>query len=193
MVRKLLLLLFIPVSLFAQEESGRYVHRGLFCFRGSIAYGKMLKLDANNSYLEGNTEYFADDNISLRGDVYFFTGHFNSDAPFKMYHSLLTGAMYHFKTNNHFDPYFGLEVGMNLGQASNPTFGQPTPTFAPVTTPEKTFTPLFSPIIGFNFFGNKWFHLALSARYVTGNFADNYNAVSLGEFRFSFGLGFNLN
>lgn len=195
MVKKILLFLLFPVTLFAQENesSGRFVHKGLFCFRGSISYGKLFKLDANNTFLVGNLEYFPDDHISLRSDVYFFTGHFNGNAPFNFDHSLFSGALYHFKTNNHFDPYLGMEVGINYAQATNPAFGQPIPSFAPVTPPSKTFTPLFSPIIGFNYFGNNWFHIAVCARYIGGNFADNYNAVSLSEFRFTFGLGFNFN
>lgn len=193
MVIRILIAVLIPVSIFAQESGGAYIHKGLFCTRGSIAYGQMTRLNAKNIYLEGDIEYYIDDQVSLRADSYFFMGSFNSDKPFKMNHSIFTGVVYHFKTKSHFDPYIGIEPGINLAQATDICMGQPCLQVLPAKEPEKTASPLVSPIIGFNFFGNNWFHIAISARYVMGNFADNYNHVSLGEFRFSFGLGFNIN
>lgn len=193
MVRKFLILMLFPLQVFSQETMEQYIHKGLFCVRGSISFGKMTGLNANNIFLEGDIEYYVDDNISLRGDAYFFMGSFNSDNPFKIHHSIFTGVLYHFKTKNHFDPYIGIEPGINLAQATDICMGQPCLQVLPAVAPEKAASPLLSPIVGFNFFGNKWFHISASARYVLGTFSDNYNTASLGEFRFSFGLGFNIN
>jgi len=54
--------------------------------------------------------------------------------------------------------------------------------------------PLMSEVIGFNYYGDKYFHLFAELRLVQGNHMSTYSKPqSLNELRFSFGLGFNLN
>ncbi len=170
-----------------------FTHPGLFLFRGSLAVGGMTKLDVKNVFIEGNVEYFLDRRVSIRGDGYFFANHTGDYKPFKIHHSLFTGAMFHKFTKGDFDPYVGIEVGINYAQATDPYLGG-TGSIAvvPVEEATKTASPLFSPLIGFNYFGGKFFHITMHARYIMGNFMDNYNSVSLGEWRISFGLGFNI-
>lgn len=188
----ILLVLFAAGKSNAQEGK-QYIHKGLFCARGALSYGKMFELSANQIYLDGNIEFYLDEKVSLRGSGYWFLSSFNGKTPLKLHHSLFAGPLYHFKTKSHFDPYIGLEPGINLGQAGNPCFGDPClQTLLPYEM-EMVATPLISPSIGFNYYGQKWFHLWLSARYIAGRFMDNYNSASLNEFRISFGLGFNIN
>jgi hypothetical protein len=101
-----------------------FTHPGLFLFRASIAVGGLTKLNAGTVFFEGNTEYFIDRRVSLRGDVYFFGGHTGDYKPFKMHHSILTGAMFHKYTKGDFDPYAGIEVGINYAQATDPYLGR---------------------------------------------------------------------
>jgi hypothetical protein len=169
-----------------------FTHPGLFLFRGSIAVGGLTKLNAGTVFFEGNTEYFIDRRVSLRGDVYFFGGHTGDYKPFKMHHSLLTGAMFHKLTKGDFDPYAGIEVGINYAQATDPYLGGTGSLLVPVESVSKVLSPIFSPVVGFNYYGGKFFHLSMHARYIMGTFMDNYNVTSLGEWRISFGLGFNL-
>lgn len=169
-----------------------FTHPGLFLFRGSIAVGGLTKLNAGTVFFEGNTEFFIDRRVSLRGDVYFFGGHTGDYKPFKMHHSLLTGAMFHKFTKGDFDPYAGIEVGINYAQAVDPYLGGTGSLLVPVETVSKVLSPIFSPVVGFNYYGGKFFHLSIHARYILGKFMDNYNVTSLGEWRISFGLGFNL-
>lgn len=170
-----------------------FTHPGLFLFRGSIAVGGMTGMKVKNVYFDGNMEYFIDRKVSLRGDGYFFATSYSDLKPFKMHHSLFTGAMFHKVTQGDFDPYLGLEMGINLAQAVDPYLGG-TGSIAvtPPEAPSKVFSPTLSPVLGFNYYGGKFFHLSMHARYIIGKFMDNYNAVSLGEWRISFGLGFNI-
>lgn len=169
-----------------------FTHPGLFLFRGSLAVGGLTKLNAGTVFVEGNMEYFLDRKVSIRGDGYFFAAHTGDYKPFKMHHSLYTGAMFHKITKGDFDPYAGLEVGINYAQATDPYLGGIGSSVVPVEAPSKVFSPTFSPVAGFNYYGGKFFHLTMHARYIFGTFMDNYNVASLGEWRISFGLGFNL-
>lgn len=188
-----LFFLLLPLAVFSQEEKeGTFIHKGLFCARGAISYGKMLDLNANNIYLDGNIEYYLNEKVSLRGDGFWFVNAFNGNKPFELHHSLFAGPVFHFKTQSPFDPYFMLEPGINLARASDPCFGDPCITVAPPEEMELTATPLISPGIGFNYYGSRWFHIWCNVRFVSGKFMDNYNSVALNEFRFSFGLGFNI-
>jgi hypothetical protein len=169
-----------------------FTHPGLFLFRASLAVGGLTKLKAGTVFVEGNMENFLDRKVSIRGDGYFFAAHTGDYKPFKMHHSLFTGAMFHKSTSGDFDPYAGIEVGINYAQATDPYLGGIGSAVVPVEAPSKVFSPTFSPVVGFNYYGGKFFHLTMHARYIFGTFMDNYNVASLGEWRISFGLGFNL-
>ncbi|MBX7095173.1 MAG: hypothetical protein K1X56_10645 [Flavobacteriales bacterium] len=198
MVKKFLILTALFGTLIPGKAQGgsQYIHKGLIAARGALCYGKMFDLKANNIYLDGNVEYYLDNKVSLRGDGYLFMNSFNGNKPLKIHHSLFAGPLYHFKTNISFDPYIGLQPGINLGEAVNATLGTPSYNtqilIAPPEEMEMVATPLISPIIGFNFYGTKWFHIWCNLRYIQGRFLDNYNSASLSEFRVSFGLGFNI-
>jgi len=176
----------------SKKKVAGFTHPGLFLFRASLAVGGLTKLKAGTVFVEGNTEYFLDRRVSLRGDIYIFGAHTGDYMPFKMHHSLYTGAMFHKYSSGDFDLYGGLEVGINYAQATDPYLGGIGSMVVPVEAPSKVFSPTFSPVIGFYYFGGKFFHLTMHARYIMGTFMDNYNVASLGEWRISFGLGFNL-
>jgi len=56
-----------------------------------------------------------------------------------------------------------------------------------------TFNPLYSGLVGMNYYATKFFHLFISARYLSGKHLSNApEPLRLDEFRFSFGLGFNV-
>jgi hypothetical protein len=100
--------------------------------------------------------------------------------------------MFHLYTAGDFDPYAGLEMGINYAQATDPYLGGIGSSVVPAESVTQVFSPTLSPVVGFNYYGGKFFHLSMHARYIVGKFMDNYNVASLGEWRISFGLGFNL-
>ena len=195
MVKKFLAIaLFIPLLAPAQESSDKYyIHEGLFCVRGSLAYGNMVSLKSNHIYLVGGVEYFVNDRISLSGDSYFFVNSFNGNKPFDAWHSTFAGALFHLPVKGQTNIYFGLQPGVNFGKAVDPCLGQPCLEIVYPEEPGLTISPVASGVLGLRYFGTKWFHLNIDTRYIAGNFMDNYNRVSMGEWRLSFSLGFNFN
>jgi len=189
MVKQIVIILFfMPLFLFSQEESS-VIDKGLVRFQGTIGMGKLLNLNETNIFLTGNLEYYIQSLISARGDVYYFLK--NDENSLKQNHQLFSGASYHIKTNNNFDPYIGFQPGMALTQSFNsPRKGnESVQQFSSSTS----YSPLISGVVGFNYYASKWFHLFVDGRIVQGRHLSNFNAVSLNEVRISFGLGFNFN
>ena len=192
----LAVLLSVVEATFSQEEKSQYIRKGLIRSMGTISPGILLKENVSTISIYGTLEGYISDNISLRGDSYFYVkGKDNAgNDPFEFNHSTFSGASYHFKTKNHFDPYFAVEPGISITQTS-------------VICPDvaiqgnycsgATYTsvnPLISSAIGFNFYFQKLFHLFAEGRYISGNYlSDASSPKSLNELRFSFGLGFNIN
>lgn len=164
--------------------------KGLLRVQGTISFGKMFSLDANNIYLHGDLEYFVENGFSVKSDIFYFLNSFNGNQPFRMNHSLFSGVMFHSKTTRNLVPYFGIQAGINFAEASDMCMGQPCVQIVPPEPIAKAVNPLFSATAGMNYYSGKFFHLFIQTRYVAGVFSDNYNRANLGEIRLSFGLGF---
>ena len=191
--KSILFLAFIlPAALFAQEDTKeQFIHRGLFRAMGSFAEGTMFEQGVTNIYLTGNIEYYISDNVSFRGDGNYFISTLGDQAPFNFNHSVFSGADFHFKTKNHFDPYIGIAPGVSIAEV-NPYWNNPLMNV--VALPTKSYVaPLASMVVGFNLYFQKAFHLFMETRYIYGRHLSNYAPQSLSELRFTFGLGFNLN
>ncbi len=190
MVRTLIIALgmLMVIPGIAQEESSRFVHQGLIRTQATISLG-MMRDDARNMYLHGDLEYFMHENVTVRSDAYFYLGATSDYEPLKLNHSLFVGAMYHFPTNNRFDPYVGVQPGIAYAQRILPYTDVQGNTLYSNTT----FNPLISGTVGANYYGSKWFHVFVNARMVRGKLLSDVAPKHLDEFRISFGLGFNFN
>lgn len=180
----------------AQEEKTQYIRKGLIRSQGTIAPGILLKGNTSTISLYGTFEGYISNYISLRGDSYFYVkGKDNSgNDPFEFNHSTFSGASYHFKTKNHFDPYFAIEPGISITKQTPPSLECTSMNPHCPATGNTSFNPLFSSALGFNFYFQKWFHLFGEARYLSGkHLSEADTPLSLNELRFAFGLGFNLN
>jgi hypothetical protein len=180
----LLLLVFINVFHVMSQEEIDYTHKGLVRTTLTFATGFMPKQKINNLYLTGNIEYYADQKISFRGDGMYFFNSMNQDKTLKQNHSLYGGAAYHFPNKN-FDPFIGLQTGLAISQIGSLYQDSPKADIG--------YNPLVSPIAGFNFYAQKWFHLFVNARYNFGKHLASDAIIPLNELSFSFGLGFNVN
>ena len=177
----LLLISIIPVSM-AQEAS--IIRPGLIRTQLTISPSYMFSDKQSYFYLHGNLEGFLEEKISLAGEGYFSLGNTSSDKTiFDYNHSMFFGINWHFtKKNNDF--YVGIQPGLsftklnvvenNLTNAANGT------------------NPLFSSVVGYNFYLNRIFHFFLQSRIVLGQHSYD-TAKDLAELRFSAGLGFNIN
>ena len=179
---------------FGQETKKQFIHKGLLRAQGTIAPGIMLKENTSTISIHGNLEYYASDDVSVRGDSYYFLN--DDQKKFSANHSILAGASYHLKTKSHFDPYIGFQPGIAIASRSDVTHvmsDMPLPDYYAIA-PKPQLCPLISPVLGFNFYFQRVFHLFMEARYIAGKYLpdDGDPVYSLSELRFSFGLGFNL-
>jgi hypothetical protein len=68
----LLCLILLPLISPAQEESSkRYVHKGLLSGDASIAPGMLLKQNVSTVSIPGTLEYFWDEHVSIKADIYY--------------------------------------------------------------------------------------------------------------------------
>ncbi|HTB30870.1 MAG TPA: hypothetical protein VK808_02530 [Bacteroidia bacterium] len=173
-----LLLTFTSV---AQSDSA-FIHKGLLRAAGTFAFGTMPQNSISNAYLTGNIEYYAEKKISVRGDLYYFLNSTTKNSPLNKNDALYFGAYYHIPTHSHFDPVLGLQPGISYTQMN-----------IDGANDIATICPLASAVVGFNFFGQKWFHVQVNVRYTIGEHLTAYDETNISELSFNFGLGFNLN
>jgi hypothetical protein len=198
MVKKIIFLLAVVILSvsegsfsFAQEAKTQFIHKGILRATATISPGKLIDANGTTISLHGILEYYVANNISIRGDSYYFLkGSFlNRYDLLEVNHEMLAGVSYHFKTKNHFDPYLTLEPGVSITRVSE----HPDDKYYIRST---TANPLISFGAGFNYYFERWFHLFAETRYISGKYmAMDYHpgSLSLNEIKFSFGLGFNLN
>jgi hypothetical protein len=187
-----ILLFFIAKSGFSQQgEKEQYIRKGLLRAQGNIASGKMLAYNQGGIYICGDLEYYLDNVTSLRGETFYFINATNKNVPEKllMNHSTFSGVLFHAKTKGGLDPFIGLQPGIAITQMqSQYPVGEDFTDY-----PSKvTASPLFSGLVGINYYAPKFFHLFLNARYIKGTHLGNTGTYNLDEIRFSFGLGFNI-
>lgn len=176
--------LLLGNSIFAQEEI--IIDKRLIRAQLTISPSKMLDFNESRFYLHGNLEGYVSKKVSISGETYFDLGSLTEDQnSFDFNHKLFFGTNYHFTKGNS-DFYLGIQPGVAITKLNIPTI---------LTVGESTKTgvnPLFSLPIGYNFYVNRFFHFFLQSRFILGQ--HNYDAsVSLNEFVFSAGLGFNVN
>jgi hypothetical protein len=184
-IKNITLLFFLFISIGktnAQEKT--IIRKGLLRAQGTICTSYFFSDKQSCFYLHGNLEGYVSSKISLAGEVYYSLG--NSSGKNSIYefnHSLFFGSAYHFTKKNN-DLYLGIQPGVSFTKinANEINF---TPTHMGID-------PLFSPVIGYNFYVHKFFHFFLQSRFIVGQ--HNFDVhKDLSEFRFSAGLGFNIN
>ncbi len=178
----LALALFITTCSIAQYDSG-YVHKGILAGVGTVGVGEMPTHNISNLYVTGNLEYYTEKNVSVRGDGYFFVNSTEQNSPLKQNSSVYFGGFYHFRTHSGFDPLIGLQPGAAFARTNDSAYGK---------TDAGAISPLFSIVGGFNFFGEKWFHIQANIRYTVGQESTQQSQFNLTEWSFNFGLGFNI-
>ena len=184
---KSIVLIFVSVVPFfanARQDSSRYVHKGLLRAQVTISPGFMLNEGVTNIYIHGDLEYFVEDNISVRGDFYYYLNTIGDKKPFIANNATFFGAVYHFPTASSLDPYIGIQPGVAYSQANTQLL---------IYDNKATANPLISSVAGINYYASKIFHLFMSVRYVSGkHLSDAPSPLSLNEVKLSFGLGWNI-
>lgn len=167
-----------------KAQDSPIIRKGLLRVQGTISTSKMFSANRSNFYLHGNLEGYVSSKVSFAGEVYYGLGDISvSTSIFDYNHSLFFGASYHFTKKNN-DLYLGLQPGVSFTKLNASQ--------TPFNAAHAGIDPLFSSLIGYNFYVNNYFHFFLQSRLVLGqhNF-DIHQDIS--EIRFSAGLGFNIN
>lgn len=191
-MKKFLYLLFfaalLPFSLFSQEP--QFLKEGLFRTQATLSSGNMIKHPVTHIYLSGDIEYYLTEQISIKGESYYFLGSMMNNHFFKYNHSSFAGISFHFLEKKIFDPYVSFQPGAAFSRVdllpNSPSDSR--------TSYNSTVNPLLSVSLGLNYYATKYFHLFMSTQYINGKYLSNAPyPISLDELRISFGLGFNLN
>ena len=162
---------------------------GLIRVQGNIALGKPLATGGTNMYWVGDLDCHLRDNISISSGFYYFLGSYNNDKIFSQNHMVFLGASYHFKTNNHFDPYFGILPAIAVSQLNSNSVAFSDST-KPVSTYPWTANPLFAVQAGVVYYANRFFNVFVNVKYQTGKHYSDIAPVSMDEVKISFGLGY---
>ncbi|MDQ3192860.1 MAG: hypothetical protein M3Q58_14800 [Bacteroidota bacterium] len=163
---------------------------GILRAQTTLSTGNMLHYKVTHIYLSGDLEYFLSEQISIKGESYYFLGSMMSNHFFKYNHSSFAGVSYHLLKNNIFDPYISIQPGAAFSLAQRGFYN----TDENLNSYNTTINPLLSVSLGFNYFASKYFHLFINTQYINGKYLSNAPyPISLDELRISFGLGFNLN
>lgn len=184
-IKKCFVLLLLCFSIGVNAQTATYVPRkGLIKAMATLSPGKMFGYNESYFYLHGNVEGYVSDRVSISGEGYVSLGQ-QTKAPeaFKTINNLFFGINYHFIKKNG-DFFIGAQPGVCIAELE---------TFAPKVPQAHTGTsPVFSALIGYNYFVGRYFNFFVEARYIAGS--HNYDMhKDLSEIRFSAGLGFNIN
>lgn len=168
----------------SQAQDVPQIRAGLIRTHLTITPSYMFSGGQSYFYLHGNLEGYLSSHLSVTGDSYYYLGNLSAgNGIFKFNHSIFCGFSWHFTKNSH-DLYLGFEPGVALTQLNAAEND--------LATTHIGVNPLFSPFLGYNFYVYKIFHFFLQTRLVAGE--HNYDLhKNLTEFRFSAGLGFNIN
>jgi hypothetical protein len=192
-------LLIFTTALSAQQVHSQYIHQHLVRADASIVRGYMFRSDLKNVHLNGNLEYYLDNKISVRGDANYMLGSIGNTEEFMFLKddiSVMLGCTYHFKTENHFDPYVIFQPGVAYTSSyidlSTSAFEQGISVDG-VRRYNGSLSPLASVGVGANYYFQRFAHLFLETRYVHGqHLSEAPSPISLDELRITFGLGFNV-
>jgi hypothetical protein len=184
------LTLVIPLITLAQDTEG-IVKKGLLACKGTLAIGIPTDYEGTNMYVSGNLQYYIEDNISYRGELWFFLGTDSEEQLFNQNSTLFTNFNYHITTKNNIDPYIGIGPGLSWTQLKEPDIALLDVTNYPISSYKSSLSPVASATIGINYY-TKWTHLFIEAKYVQGIHTSDIPAVSLNELRIAFGFGFNM-
>lgn len=161
-----------------------FIKDGQIRAKAAISPGIVLNYPLKPVYIEGDLEYYLNEHVSVRGTGYYNVSDNDLFSMFKYNHSLFAGLSYHFTRERKFDPFVSFEPGFAFSKVEGINLEN--------DKRLNSVDPLISGNAGINFYATKYFHLTAEARYIHGKHRSYYLNMPMNEFRFSFGLGFNI-
>jgi hypothetical protein len=190
--------LLFSAEIFAQEENA-FVYKNMLKATATLAPGYMFSQTQTNIYVHGHLEYFPEEKISLRGDVFWFVGAQQKPQLLSANNTLLFGGLYHMHKNR-FDFFIGMQTGMGFTKPADTNYDIYNVNGSSYTLTQGTNSytlkalPVLSPFTGITFYPGKYVNFFLEARYVSGRYF-GYNGglvLHMDEIRISAGLGFQI-
>jgi len=185
---KILLLLVLPNFLAAQQKDSTTSLSRTLILQATMSPGHMFYHGGLwNSYFHATLEWCFDNRVSIRSDGSYFFSTKGDFTPFKINHSLLLGAFYHFPKNK-FDFYFGIQPGAACVKQNTYTFND-----SIINNPHLKIEPIMTVAIGINYFFWKYINLFAAVKFEHGTYIPPYgNSIPLDELRISAGVGWHL-
>ena len=142
-------------------------------------------------YLHGTSEYYWDERVSMRGDIYFLLVKDGAPGGMKHNHGFQVGLSYHLLKGSNIDPFIGVRGGLNYTQVQAMNLNDGVLTLLNYNVPAHI-DPTWAPVAGINFYGQRVFHFFIEAAYMNGTYRPSVGPqMSLEEIRLSAGLGWN--
>lgn len=176
-----ILLLVFPICLNAQEKP--IIRSGLASGRLTLAPSYMFKDRTGQFYAHGSLEVFLQPKVSFIGEGFFHLGTLGDKKTFDANHNLFFGLGYHFTKGNN-DLFLAMQPGISLTKLNEQENALIKSHFG--------INPVVAPTIGYSFYVSRFFHFFVQSKLVIGGHKYDIQK-SLTEFRFSAGLGFNIN
>ena len=176
------LLFVLCFSLNAQEEEN-IIKKGLLRTQLTFSPSYLLPQNKTDFYLYGNLEYYLEDKVSLSGDAYYSFFDTNNTI-FDFNHNLFFGVNYHLINKKNHDFHIGFQPGIALTRLNAKENN--------LSNSKMGVNPVFSTVIGYNYYVHKFFHFFIHSRFVYGEHGIDLQK-NISDFRLAAGLGLNIN
>lgn len=158
--------------------------QGILIPTGTISPGFMINAPKTNLYVHGFAEFYWDDRVSYRGDVFWHVGTQEKRDLLAHNHGLYYGFSVH-QCFNRLNLYAGLQPGFSLSQEYNYSGEDRFKGVMQVL-------PSASALLGMRYFIGKNFNYFAEGRYIYSSLPSEFQGhLSLQEIRISVGLAFN--
>src|ERR1035437_8468189 len=123
MVRKIVILFSVLLlgNVYAQDSTNKFRYQSVLKGTATICPGISLNNPQTNIYINGDLEYFPEEYVSLRGEVFWFVGAQQKPALLQQNSCMMFGALYHFHKNR-LDYFVGLETGASLTKPNDTNY-----------------------------------------------------------------------
>lgn len=185
MVKNSLILILMLITLKSYNQSiSSYNNKGLI--KAGLAYNQsfMTNYKNQNIYLCGDLEYFASNNISIKGDCYWYLDSRNAEKIFNENYIILFGPVFNLpKGKSNF--YIGIQPGLSYTKPNNLIDERQT---YPIRL-----MPMFCISTGYTLYFSKFCNFNIGVKYTISKYRGTNNAsLNLDELLISGGLGFHL-
>jgi hypothetical protein len=176
-----ILLLVFPICLNAQEKP--IIRSGLTSGQLTLAPSYMFQDRTGQFYAHGSLEVFLQPKVSFIGEGFYHLGSLDDKKTFDANHNIFFGLGYHF-TKGANDLLLALQPGVSFTKLNEQENA--------LIKSHLGVNPVVAPTIGYTIYVSRFFHFFVQSKLVIGGHKYDVQK-SLTEFRFSAGLGFNIN